>query len=114
MKSTVKKENQARKLCTHTVVFVDPTDVAVVMRSLQGRTTRAIAREFSMTEAQVQYRISKAQKSIKARFRADYRNGSSELSQQMLAATDKFARVVVQDKVAPKFAALARPGVLRH
>jgi len=111
--STTKIEKAARKLCTHTVIFTDITDKLVAVRAMQGRTTGAIAHEFGLTKSEAQYRITKAQKSLNTRFRADYRNGEGELAAKMLAATTNIARQVVEKQIAPKFIPFARSGVPR-
>jgi len=112
--STVSKiEKEARKLCTHTIVFTDITEKLVAVRAMQGRTTRAIAAEFGLTPSEAQYRIIKAQKSLKTRFRADYRSGEGKLAARMLQATTDIAMQVVEKKVAPQFVPFARAGVPR-
>jgi len=107
----IKKE--ARKLCRHTVVFTDTSDVLVAVRGMQGRTTKAIARELGITESQAQYRILKAQKSVGAKFRADYRGGNGPIASQMLKATERIGRAVIRSQVAPQFIPFARAGVPR-
>ena len=109
--SRIKKE--ARKLCRHTVIFTDATDVLVAVRGMQGRTTKAIAHELGITESQAQCRILKAQKSMGTRFRADYRGGSGAVAQQMLKATERIGMGVVRKEIAPKFIPFASPGVPR-
>lgn len=110
--SRIKRE--ARKLCQHTVVFTDTTDVLVAVRGMQGRTTKAIARELGITESQAQYRILKAQKSMGTRFRADYRGGTGGIAAKMLRATETIGMAVVRKQVAPKFIPFARAGVPRN
>lgn len=113
MSTTTKIEKQARKLCTHTIVFTDLTEKMVAVRAMQGRTTRAIAQEFGITESEAQYRIIKAQKSLNTRFRRDYRNGDGKVAQKMLRATEQIGLAVVEKQVAPKFIPFARSGVPR-
>jgi len=112
-KSNSKIETEARKLCRHTSVFTDTTDVRVAVRGMQGRTTKSIARELGLTESQVQYRILKAQKSVATKFRADYRNGDGPIAMQMLKATEKIGMGIVRQQIAPKFVELAALGVPR-
>lgn len=107
-------ESEARKLCRHSVVFEDATDILVAVRGMQGRSTKAIARELHITPSQAQYRITKAQNSMGTRFRADYRNGRSELSNQMLKATEQLGIEVVRKRVAPKFVKHAAPKFVKH
>ena len=109
--SRIKKE--ARKLCRHTIIFTDSTDILVAVRGMQGRTTKAIARELGITESQAQYRILKAQKSMKTKFRADYRGGTGGIAQQMLKATERIGMGVVRNEIAPQFIPLASSGVPR-
>lgn len=109
--SRIKKE--ARKLCRHTIIFTDVTDILVAVRGMQGRTTKAIAAELSITESQAQYRILKAQKSIGTKFRADYRGGTGAIAQKMLKATERIGMGVVREQIAPQFIPLASPGVPR-
>ena len=87
----------------------------IAARALQGITTKAIADELGITEAQVQYAILKAQRSQGAdvRFRRDYRNGDSPLARQILQRTQQIALNVVSRKIAPKFIRLAAAGVSR-
>jgi DNA-binding NarL/FixJ family response regulator len=106
-------KDEARKLCTHTIVFRDPMEQLVVARALAGRTTASIAEEFGLTESQVTYRIVKAQRSLGARFRYEYRHGSTPLARAMAAATERMAIRLVTTKIMPKFRKLARPGVPR-
>lgn len=109
--SKIKKE--ARKLCRHTVIFTDATDILVAVRGMQGRTTKAIAHELGITESQAQYRILKAQKSLNTRFRSDYRNGTGAVALQMLKATQRIGMKVIRDEVAPKFIPLGSAGIPR-
>lgn len=112
--STIKKIDQrARKLCTQTVVYTDLTDAMVLVRALAGRTTKAIAREFKLTESEAQYRITKAQKDAGTYFRADYRNGTSTIAQEMLHATEAIGLSHVRKTIVPRFAPYAAPGVPR-
>jgi len=111
--STSQIDKEARKLCTHTVVFTDATDVLVAVRGMQGRTTKSIAHELGISESQAQYRIMKAQNSLKTRFRRDYRDGTGEVAKKMLRATEAIGMAVVERKVAPKFIPFARAGVPR-
>ncbi len=111
--NVAKIDRAARKMCRHTIVFNDAVDALVVARSMQGRSTRAIADEFGLSESQVQYRVMKAQNSLKTKFRADYRTGKSKVAQQMLHATERLALGVIRKQIAPKFIPLARAGVSR-
>lgn len=113
MSTASKIKQEARKLCTHTIVFTDLTEKMVAVRAMQGRTTKAIAQEFGITESEAQYRILKAQKSVNTRFRADYRNGDGAVAQKMLKATEQIGLQVVERKIAPKFIPFARAGVPR-
>ena len=106
-------EKTARKLCTHTIVFTDPTEKRAASLALQGITTKAIAEKLGLTEHEAQYRVNKAQKSLNTRFRRDYRNGASPVAQQMLRATERIALRVIERKVAPQFIPFARHGVGR-
>lgn len=108
-----KLEKEARKLCTHTIVFTDKTEKLVAVRAMQGRSTKAIAKEFDITEHEAQYRITKAQASLGTYFRADYRNGKSALAQRMLKATERLGLQVVEQRIAPQFIPFARQGVGR-
>jgi DNA-binding transcriptional regulator LsrR (DeoR family) len=109
--SISKLKREAQKLCRHTVVFTDPTDILAAVRAMQGRTTKAIARELGISAAQAQYRIQKAQRSMATKFRSDYRNGNSPLATQMLTATEGLGMAVVSKQIAPKFIPLASAGV---
>lgn len=108
-------EHEARQLCRHTVCFADAESKLIVARAIQGRTTKAIATELRLTPSKVQYAILKAQRSLgtKVKFRRDYRNGTGTMAKQMLHATEKVALKMVSNRIAPKFASLAAPGVLR-
>lgn len=88
----------------HKVTYQAITDIAVAVRAMQGQTTRAIAREFKISESMAQYRISKAQLAFGTYFRRDYRNGTGEIVKKMLAATANLARQIVVQDIAPKFA----------
>ena len=107
----IKKE--ALKLCRHTVILTDATDILVAVRGMQGRTTKAIAKELGITTSQAQYRILKAQNSLNTRFRADYRNGTGAIALQMLKATERIGMKVIRDDVAPKFIPLGSAGIPR-
>lgn len=109
--SKIKKE--ARKLCTHTIVFTDHTDKLVAVRAMQGRTTKAIAHELGITESEAQYRITKAQNSMNTRFRSDYRSGNGGMAQKILRATEHICLNVVERKIAPQFTPFASAGVPR-
>jgi hypothetical protein len=113
MAVTTKIEKEARRLCTHTIVFTDPVDKLVAVRAMQGRTTKAIARELHITQHEAQYRVSKAQRSVGTRFRADYRDGSGPVAKKMLKATEIIGLQVVEHDIAPKFIPFARQGVSR-
>lgn len=60
-------------------------DVAVVSLAMLGMTTKAIAEHTGLTEAQVQYRVSKAQRGegIAIGYRGAWRTGSSPIHQQV-------------------------------
>jgi hypothetical protein len=111
--NATKIAKEARRLCTHTIVFTDHTEKLAVVRAMQGRTTLAIAEELGLTLSQAQYRILKAQRSLKTHFRSDYRNGESKLTQKMMCASAAIALGVVENKIAPKFIPFARPNVPR-
>ncbi len=106
-------KREARALCTHTIVYRDIVEKLVVARALAGRTTASIAEEFGLSEWQVSYRISKAQRALGVRFRAEYRNGTSKLARAMALRSQDLALQMVTRKITPKFAPLARPGVPR-
>ena len=108
MNSLAKIEKEARKLCTHTVVFTDLTEKMIAVRAMQGRSTKAIAQEFGITDSKAQYRILKAQKSLNTRFRRDYRNGDSKFAKRMLKATEQIGLAVVEKQITPQFLPLAR------
>jgi len=110
MKTT---DQQARKLCRHTVVFTQAVDARAAAMAMQGLTTKAIARELGISEAMAQYRISKAQNSLRTRFRGDYRNGNGVLALRMRQATEKMALAYVRLRIAPKFIPYAAQGVRR-
>lgn len=109
--STIKKE--ARKLCRHRIVFTDISDVLVAVRAMQGRSTKAIAAELGVSETQAQYRVMKAQNSLKTKFRADYRNGTGPVARKMLRATESIGMRVVSRQIAPQFIPFAAPGIPR-
>ena len=111
--STKAIDKAARKLCTHKVVFTDFTDKLVAVRAMQGRSTKAIARELCISVSKAQYRISKAQHVLGTYFRADYRNGAGKLSAIMLEATTKLGMQVVDRQIAPRLVPFARQGVSR-
>lgn len=98
----------------HTIVYTDAVDKMVAVRAMQGRTTKAIAKEFRLTMSEVQYRITKAQDAQKTKFRADARSGNGELAREMLDMTTKIALRIVTSEIAPKFIPLAAPGVPRR
>lgn len=102
---------KAGQLCRHTIVFTEKTDMLVVVRGMQGRTTKAIARELGITVSQAQYRILKAQRSLNVKFRADYRGGDGEIAQTMLRATERIGLGYVRKEIAPKFTPDALAGV---
>ena len=81
--------------------------------AMQGISTKAIASELGISEAQAQYRISKAQNSLETKFRYDYRNRRGQVVEQMLKASYKIASQVIRNQVAPKFIPFARTGVPR-
>lgn len=111
--NTLKIDATARKLCTHTVVFTDAASRRAVAMAMQGMSTKAIAKALGITLSEAQYRISKAQKSMRTRFRQDYRNSSSPLAKQMMQVTEKLALQTVDRDIAPKFVPFARQGVSR-
>ena len=113
--STTEMEKKARRLCRHTVCYTDALTRTIAMRAMQGFTTKAIAAELGITQSRVQYAILKAQHSLgnNIKFRHDYRNATSPLAKQMIAATEAFASREVRTKLAAKFARLAAPGVPR-
>ena len=92
-----------KRLHTHTVVYEDTEDILCAVRAMQGRSTKAIAQELGITESKVQYRIKKAQDSVQTRFRADYRNGTGQVTKDMLKATERVARGFVARKIAVQF-----------
>ncbi len=106
-------EKKAREMCRHSIVFTDVVDVLVATRGMQGRSTKAIARELGITAAQTQYRISKAQSSLGMRFRAEYRNGTTPVARRMLALTERIGIEFVETKIAPKFIPYAKVNVPR-
>ncbi len=113
MSRQTKTEAEARRLCTHTIVYTEDDDILVAVRAMQGRSTKAIAAELGLTQSKVQYRVSKSQNSMGLKFRSEYRNGTSALAKRMMKATERIGLVVVRDVIAPKFTPLARPGVPR-
>jgi len=104
---------RARKLCRHTVVYTDVTDIEVVVMALQGRTTKSIARELKITPSMAQYRILKAQRSLNTRFRNNYRNCEGGLVRDMMIVTHDMAARYVRQSVATKFVKFAAKGVPR-
>lgn len=114
MADTKRIEQEARKLCTHTIVFTDALSRRAAARAMQGQSTKAIAAELGISVHEAQYRIAKAQKSQGTRYRADYRNNSSPLTRRMLKATEGIALQEIDRKVAPKFIPFARSGVPRQ
>lgn len=90
------------------MVFTDASDILAAVRGMQGRSTKAIARELHISESQAQYRITKAQKSMGTKFRSDYRNGRGALVLEMMKATEQSGIDIVRKRVAPKFAKLAK------
>lgn len=114
MADTTKIEKEARKLCTHTIVFTDPLSREAGALALQGRTTKSIAAELGITFHEAQYRINKAQKSKKTRFRANYRNGEGALVRKMQRASSAIALAFIDREIAPQFIPFARAGVPRH
>jgi len=113
MATTDKLEKKARKLCTHTIVFTDPTEKLVAVRAMQKRSTKAIAHELKITESEAQYRVTKAQKAMGTYFRSDYRNGTGNVVKKMMRATENIGLRVVEQQIAPKFIPFARQGVGR-
>jgi len=105
---TNNQEQTALQMRRHTVVFTKTLDRLVLVRALQGLTTKAIAAETGLSEAQVQYRILKAQRSQNTRFRNDYRSGQGSLVKAMLKATTSFGETLVRHKIAPHFAPMER------
>lgn len=104
-------QEQARRLCRHTIIFTATDDRLVVTRALQGQTSLTIAAETGLSVSQVQYRIAKAQRDLGVRFRSEYRSGNSPLSSRMLAATQDMAAHYVDREIAPRFIPLAKPGI---
>lgn len=113
MADTTKIEKEARKLCTHTIVFTDPLSRKAAARAMQGRTTKSIAAELGITFHEAQYRIDKAQRSQGTRFRRDYRDGTGKVAQKMMRATERIAMHVIDSQIAPQFIPFARSGVGR-
>ena len=111
MDTTTVEKPPKQSLRTHTVVYSALIDIRAAVMAMQGQTTKSIAAQLGITEAKVQYRIKKAQDSLKTRFRADFRNGRGEFAQFVLGATYKNAEKLVRTQVAPKFApyAASRP-----
>lgn len=107
-------EKEARKLCTHTIVFTDPVSKRAGALALRGISTKAIAEELGITMHEAQYRVDKAQKSQGYRYRAAYRNGSTPLAKKMLRATEDIALHEIERNVAPQFIPFARSGVPRR
>lgn len=90
---------KARRLHTHSVTFDDVLDKLVVARAIQGKTTKAIASEFGISESKVQYRIQKAQNGLRTHFRDDYRNGKGYISNMITKHTESLAIKFVENKV---------------
>lgn len=99
--------------CRHVIVYTELTDMMVLARAMQGRTTKAIARELGLSAAMVQYRIQKAQRALKTRFRSSYRGSDTPEVRQLLKSTEAAALRRVREEVTPIFKPLAGPGVLR-
>lgn len=100
-------EAKARQLRTHTVVYTDRVDILAAVLAMQGQTTKSIALELGITESQAQYRIKKAQDTLKTRFRSDYRNGVGKFADYVRRTTQRRAQQVVSNQIAPVFAPLA-------
>jgi hypothetical protein len=115
MSIITKIDEAARRACTHTVVYTDPTDRLIGALALQGISTKAIANMAGLSESAAQYRVCKAQNSFGdgRRFRRDYRSGKGAVVQKMLKATQVIALQVVDKQIAPKFIPFARQGVAR-
>jgi hypothetical protein len=108
-----KIEQEARRMCRHTVVYTAKTDIRAASLAMMGRTTKSIARDLDITESQAQYRIKKAQDSLDTRFRANYRNGDGALVFAMQERIMRMAETQVRKFVTPKFVPFARAGVPR-
>lgn len=113
MSTTKEIEAKARKLCRHTITYTQPVDAMCAVRAMQGRTTLSIAEELGLSISQVSYRIIKAQKWMKTRFRSEYRNGTSSMAMHMLRATEKFGIAEVREHIAPHFIPFGKQGVPR-
>ena len=93
---------QAKKYHTHTVIFtVKTVDETVLKEAQSGMSTKYIAEKTGLSEAQVQYRISKGQNLVKRRFRQEFRNGGG-LAPIAVAACGKAASRFVQTHITPK------------
>ena len=102
-----KLQQEALKLHTHVVVFKKGSEEErVAIKAQAGKTTKTIAKEMGLSEAQVQFRIKKAQDRLGVKFRAEYRGGGgfSELAEE---AISKAASKRIQDEVAPAFVPLS-------
>jgi len=96
-------QKQILKLHTHVIVFKkDSIEELVAIKAQAGKTTRRIAEETGLTEAQVQYRISKAQNELGISFRKEFRNGGgfSDIAEEAIAQA---ASQRIQKQIAPKF-----------
>jgi hypothetical protein len=113
IEKTAKIDAQARRFCTHTIVYTETLDQRVAMLALQGLSTRGIMLRTGMTYGEVQYRVLKAQHSLGRRFRADYRTGQGDFVNRLLKAGQHLAQRYVAREIAPKFVAFARRGVPR-
>ena len=100
-------EDAARRLHTHTVVFEkNSLEETVVAMAQIGQSNQEIARSTGLSLAQVQYRISKAQREAHTRWRSEFRNGGGLAHTAILAVMDQ-ARKVVREQVAPAYLPLA-------
>ena len=106
-------QERAARLHTHTVVYRSKSlEETVAALAELGWSTKAINQYITarfnaeLSPSAVQYRISKAQRSIGTRFRRDYRNGGPMAIAAARAAID-LARKDIQERVAPKFLPLA-------
>ena len=107
-KQRVELANEAERRHTMTVIFDQDSDEELVaIKAKGGKTTKCIARETGLSEAQVQYRVLKSQRQEGKRYRADYRDGQSPLAAIAEQAIFSAARADVQKLVAPAFAPFA-------
>lgn len=98
-----KIQKAARSLHTHTVVFKTGSDEDHAVRyAMCGQTTKAIAAKTGLTEAQVQYRLTKAK--VKRTGKDGFRNGTNPFAVKVLNYGFKLAKSVVADEIAPRFA----------